>query len=259
MKSFQFSLLTLALASVTLFSGCDDDHDDPITGVSTVDLEFDNKVGTADLTLDTGTYTTAAGDQFKVNTFKYILSNFVLTKADGSTYAVPDSYFLLDQAIDATRHVALANVPAGDYNKVSFVVGVDSARNVSGAQQGALRTDNDMYWSWNSGYIYTKLEGTSPQSPQVGQALVYHIGGFKAPNSCIRTVALPLPSTLRVRTDHHPEVHVVADVLKMFSGPNPVRFATLSNTMGGPNAVKIADNYASPTGGMFTVSHVHGN
>ena len=54
-------------------------------------------------------------------------------------------------------------MPAGNYNSLSFLLGVDSMHNVSGAQTGALDPANDMFWTWNSGYVMAKMEGASPR------------------------------------------------------------------------------------------------
>ena len=251
----------LAAAGILTFglSSCDDDDvkpDVPPTGVGTVDLEMENVVGTQPLVLNVTQGTNANNETFKVTKFLYYVSNLKLTKTDGTVYAVPESYYLVNQADVTTHKIALKDIPAGDYNKISYIVGVDSARNVAGAQTGALDPANNMFWTWNSGYIYLKMEGTSAQSPT--GALTFHIGGFKSPNSAIRTVTLNTPANinLQVRNDHKPEVHIKADVMKMFSGVTPVRFADTYTVMGGPNVVPIANNYTS---GMFEIEHIHAN
>jgi len=43
-----------------------------------------------------------------------------------------------------------------------------------------------MFWTWNSGYIFFKLEGNSPVSTQPNGKIEYHIGGFQSPTSAIR-------------------------------------------------------------------------
>ena len=241
-------------------AGCKKDE---VAAPSTVSLEFEQTVGDDPLVLDTKTYTTPAGDQFKVNIFRQYISNIVFTKTDGSTYAVPESYYLLDAYISDSQHLTLNGVPEGDYKGITFTIGVDSTRNVSGAQKGALDPSNNMFWAWDTGYIYTKLEGTSPQARHAAGAteggLVFHIGGFKKPNNAIRTVSPAFPSgtTLLVRAGHNPEIHLNVDLLKMFSGPNTIRFSALSDIMSaGPNAVLVANNYAA---GMFSVEHIHAN
>jgi hypothetical protein len=251
-SSFFFTLL----AATSLLTSCEKNNAEPEAGVGTLELEMDHVVGSIPLTLNTTTYNTGLGDQFTVNTFRYYLSNIKLQKADGTEYVQPESYYLVNQADEASRHLTLTDVPVGDYTGLTFTIGVDSARNVSGVQQGAL-APSDMFWTWNSGYIYVKLEGTSPQARTGG--LVFHIGGFQSSNNTIRTVAPSLNGkSILVRKDHTPEVHFKVDVLKMFVGPNPVRFAELSNTMGGPNSVRVANNYSAPDG-MFRVDHIHAN
>lgn len=256
MKFLHALSLGLALFAATALTSCKDDADVvPAGTVGKLTLEFENVAGTSTLTLNSATpYQTAAGDQFTVTTFRYYISNIKLSKADGTEFAQPESYYLIDQEKAASKTFTIPNIPAGDYNKITFTIGVDSARNVAGAQTGAL-APGDMFWTWNSGYIYTKLEGRSAQSPSGG--ILFHIGGFKKPNNTIRTLSPAMGSnTIQIREARTPEVHLKADVLKMFTGPNTIRFASLSNTMGGPNSVLVADNQAA---GMFTLDHIHGN
>ncbi|MBO2010829.1 MbnP family protein [Hymenobacter negativus] len=264
MKRFSIPAFASSLALAALFlSGCSKEDEAVPATTGTVALEFDQMVGTAPLVLSTQTYTTTGGDQFRVSTFRQYISNIKLTRADGSQYTQPDSYHLLDAAVPESLEITLTDVPTGDYTGISFTIGVDSARNVSGAQKGALDPSNGMFWTWNSGYIYTKLEGYSPQAPKpAGVAeggLTFHVGGFKTPSNAIRTVSPAFPSgtKLLVRADHSPEIHLKADILKMFAGTTPVRFSSLSFIMSaGPNAVLVANNYAQ---GMFTVDHIHAN
>jgi hypothetical protein len=216
-----------------------------------VTLEFDHVVGANALSLDDQEYTNANGDQFKVSRFKYYLSNLILKKADGTEYKLPESYYLIDESVPSSKLVTIKNIPAGEYTNLTFTIGVDSTRNVSGAQTGALDPANGMFWSWNTGYVFVKLEGTSPQSQNGG--LVFHIGGFQKPNNTIRTVSPTLGGQkLRIMAGKAPQVHLKVDVLKMFEGVNTIKFAELSTTMGGANSVKVADNYVE----MFRVDHI---
>ncbi|MCB2377851.1 hypothetical protein LGH70_09680 [Hymenobacter sp. BT635] len=254
MKFLHSVFLGFILSAAASLTSCTDDKDvAPVAGQMTLQLE--HVAGSAPLTLNgTAPYKTAAGDDFTVTTFRYYISNIKLGKADGTEFVQPESYYLIDEAKADSKIFTIPNVPAGDYTKLTFTIGVDSARNVAGAQTGAL-APSDMFWKWDSGYIYTKLEGRSAQSPSGG--ILFHIGGFKKPNNTIRTVSPALgSSSIRVRNGSTPTVHLKADVLKMFTGPNTVRFATLSSTMGGPDAMLIADNQAA---GMFTVAHIQSN
>ena len=277
MQFFKTSALFLAATAALCLTGCKKDQDVAPTGVGTVAIEFENVVGGAPLDLgqSKAAYRTAAGDSFRVTKFLYYVSNINFTRSNGEKYAVPNTYFLVNEADAGTHSIKLSGIPAADYNSLTFTVGVDSLRNVSGAQTGALDPSNAMFWSWNSGYIFLKLEGNFVQpGTRTEGGLVFHIGGFRTPNNTIRTVTLPMmPSgtLLAVRSDHSPEVHVQADVLKMFDGTAANAVATpqitfndrptgrrIINTMGGPNSVLVANNYAR-AGGMFVVEHVHAN
>lgn len=267
MKQFFLSPSILATAFVLLtFSSCK--KDDPINQneKSSISFEFDNIAGSGDLVLNTTDYTNAAGETFKVTKFDYYVSNIELIKTDGTVYTVPqnDSYFLIKEDNAASQKFTISNIPVGDYNKVRFVIGVDSVRNTLDVSQRTGVLDPaagglGMYWSWNSGYIFVKLEGTSPVSTRPGNAFQYHIGGFggmTAPTiNNIRQTTLDFPtgSTARVRVGTLPEIHVLADVQKIFHGTTNISIAAAPVVMFTAASVNVANNYKN----MFFVDHVH--
>jgi len=55
-----------------------------------------------------------------------------------------------------------------------------------------------MFWTWNTGYIMFKIEGTSPQSKVVNNKLEYHIGGFRGHDNVLKYVTLPFPGNKAV-------------------------------------------------------------
>ena len=252
MRSFSNTIL-VALCCIVSFASCSkkDDPVNPQPGESSVRLEFFNNVGGSSLSLNDQWYTNAHGDSFKVSKFNYYISNIVLT-GSANRYAETESYHLLQASVPSSMSFNMAGVPTGTYSSITFTIGVDSLRNVSGAQTGALDPANAMFWTWNTGYIMLKLEGTSPRSTESGGALTFHAGGFTGTNSVVRTVTLPLPNTITVtNATSINHIHLVADVQALFSSPNQIDFATqASMQMPGADAKKFADNYAN----MFTVS-----
>lgn len=260
MKRFSISAFTGVLAfTILALTGCKKAQEVPAEQTGEFTLHLENTVGAAPLALNTGAYKNANGDDFTVSTLKYYISNVTLNKADKSTYAVPNSYFLVDQSVEYSGDLKMKDVPVGDYASITFTVGVDSARikagNFSG---GVLDANNNMYWDMNGPeFKNLVLEGGSVQARPRG--IVFHIAGYKhSTTNTIRTVTLPFPTgiSLLVRPDHSPEIHTQADVAKMFGGPNVINFATTNNIMGGTVAAKIADNIAT---GMFSVGHIHAN
>ena len=264
----QNSLVTLL--ALSLFAACTEDVVEAINPAAknTVTLEFDNRVGSKPMVLNTATYKNGSGEEFTVTTFNYFVSNVALTKSDGSVVKFPDEYFLVRQADAKTLTADLPNVPAGDYKNVSFTVGVDSSRSVAdvslrkGVLDVASYGDDGMYWSWNSGYIFLKLEGTSPVVPvrTDGRKLFQiHVGGFggmtsKMANN-LRSVSLPLTSPATVRGNVAPEVHFFVDAMTIFDGKAPIKLAQTNSIHNPTLAAPVADNYA----GMFSVDHVHNN
>lgn len=258
------ALCSLLLASsAAVFVGCQKADDPlvapPVTTPGEVDLQFTNVVGTKPLNLDGTAYATPAGETFTVSTLEYYVTNIKLTRSDGTEYAAPNLYFLVDQRKPASQHLALTGVPAGTYTRLSFVLGVDAATTQADPLQltGALNPANNMYWTWNTGHIFMKMEGTvtsaSPAYP-----LTCHIGGYAAPYDAIVTVALPLPSsTLTVNGDHTPTLFVQADVLKLFDGVNHITLSQYSNAMRpGAEALRVAQNYQA---GMFSITKAQAN
>ncbi|RDC58378.1 hypothetical protein DU508_01995 [Pedobacter chinensis] len=255
MKLSQYFLAFLC--PIILFTSCKK-SDDEITAdaKSSFTIEFEHQVNGVPLVLNNATYKNAKGEDFKISIFKYYVSNIKLTKADGTTYLLPESYFLIDESKNTSKIITLNNVPTGDYTKIEYTIGVDYARNFAGAQTGALDPVNGMFWTWNSGYIFVKLEGTSPQSTAANNALTFHIGGVVDPNNTIRNFSTEINAAnpLRIRTDGKPNMHFIVNAAALFTGKTDISFSTLNFTMGGANSVIVADNYAK---GLFRLDHIH--
>lgn len=197
-------------------------------------------------------YINANNDTFSVTTFKYYISNIKLKRTNGSFYVVPETYFLINAADTLnTCKLTLKNIPQDNYVAMDFIIGVDSTRNCSGAQTGALSPLNDMFWSWNQGYIFFKFEGFTSSAPNFGiHNVTYHIGGFLSPYNLIRWASVPFTSGgLTVDADHVSKIYMKANLLEAFRSQNIIDFATTNAITAGPGAKQIANNYTT----MFSV------
>ena len=270
MKLAYSGILALVFIAFT-FSNCKKD-DGELKGTGDVVIEMDNHAGD-DVLVFGQQYVTAAGDTVRFSTFNYFVSNFILVKDDGTEYRVPkDScYFLCKHEDTESRELVLRNIPAGDYKSVKFTIGVDSLKSVSpiGERGGVLDPTgaaSGMYWSWNSGYIFVKVEGTSPQAPLdpgTGErTLQYHtglFGGKDSPtlNNLKQVTITSTGENARVRDGHTgeeaPMFHLYVDVLEMFTTPNTFKVSDVPTSHAGPFSKSVADNYAD----MFTLDHVH--
>jgi len=264
MKKIQFTLAFLLGLTISIISSCK--KDDPIIDFpvipnptnGTVELRLEHIFGSEDVLFALNSvdyYVTALGDSVKFNTFKYYISNIELLKADGSTYKQPESYFLVDASDEVTNKIEIPNVPPADYTGVKFLLGVDSTRNVSGAQDGALSPANGMFWTWNSGYIFNKAEGTSPQISGMGNSFTLHVGGFTGVNNALQTKTISFNGEkLTVNGTREAEIHLAVDVKEYFSAENPIQLATTNMLMmPGATARQISENYRN----MFSFEHLH--
>ncbi len=218
-----------------------------------LEIHIGNVVNGAPLSLSTATYVSASNDTFSVDIFKYYISNVKLVSVSGHTYTEAESYYFVNQADPNTLHLMVKKIPSEQYASINFLIGVDSVRNFSGAQSGALDPINDMFWDWNTGYIMAKMEGHSPQSTQLTKKLVYHIGGYGGKFKGIRQVSLSFPNNAIVTKNHTPILSLQADLYKWFISPNFSDFNTASVITGiGNESSAMADNYAT----MFSVISV---
>lgn len=246
------ALLLLSISAVAV--SCKKKKDpEPVTPTVTsaeVHMNFKNYAGNDALQLNSGTYTTAQGESITISKFNYYISNIKLTATDGSVYTEPESYHLMQQEKLGSLHFHLEEVPLKTYNKVTFMVGVDEARNTSGAQTGDLDPVNGMFWTWNTGYIMAKMEGTSPQSTDTtNHSYKLHIGGFKGDYNAVKEVTLTFPTPVTLAAGSSGELVIKADALKWFA-PSAIKLSEGSEIMiPSARSKSIADNYAQ----MFTL------
>ncbi|MCZ8022576.1 MAG: hypothetical protein O9302_12980 [Cyclobacteriaceae bacterium] len=256
------------LFSAFVFIQCTEDE---VTSTEngTLKLEFDNVVGTSNLQLNTSNFAfeNALGEDFKVTWLSYYISEVRLKKEDGTYFVDPvafdgsKGFYLIDEA-DAESHVIeLKDVPPGSYTEVTFKIGVDASQMTQGAQTGPLDPSIGLFWSWNSGYIFFAMEGASPVSTAEGNALVYHVGGYKtldgSPNlvNNIKEITLTFNGDNPiVDADEDPQVHIIMDLKKFFNGPaGNISFASNSVRHSPASCVDVAQNMAA----AFNVDHIH--
>ncbi|MEN5379233.1 MbnP family protein [Sphingobacterium kitahiroshimense] len=237
-------------------------------------IEFDNIMGEETLSFEPRVYKNAKGESFRIKLLQYFISNIKLYKADGSSYTVPqdDSYFLVNAA-DRTTRFTKVKVPEGNYEKVEFVIGVDSLRNTMPVEKrtGVLSFNPEeghegggMYWGWNSGYIFFKMEGycdlisdNQQGDPTGNKQFKYHIGGFGGYNAPtlnnIKTITVDLKTagTAQVREGLRSNVHLFVDIMKIFNGPHTFSIVEHPNVMFSEYSVNIANNFPH----FFTHDH----
>ncbi|MGH1339357.1 MAG: MbnP family protein [Aureispira sp.] len=131
-----------------------------------------------------------SSQQITISRLRFYIGVIELWQDQQQVYTFPATYYLVD--LEAPNSLNLPfNLPKGiTYNHLKLHIGVDSLTNAQGVQGGALDPMQGMYWTWQSGYINFKLEGTSTHCMSRGQEFQFHIGGFKRPYYPLQELSL---------------------------------------------------------------------
>lgn len=221
----------------------------PVTGfiirpTRSLTLQFKHKMGNRELQLFNESYINPFGEPVIITRFKYYLSHLTITGADQKETVLSAKTFLIDESEPASKTLVFATSVTAPQS-LSFVIGVDSILNVSGVQTGSLDPLHGMFWTWNSGYIFAKLEGKSDSSHAPAHLVNWDVGGFKAPANASRKI------TLDLSTATGPVITIEADLLKWFSGMHSIHIAQAPLChLPGTMAMQLADNYSR----MFSIA-----
>jgi hypothetical protein len=234
---YKMGILTFfVLMPIFLFSQKSSSH---------VTLELNHFVGDKKLVLDDSTYVNSMNQSFTISKFTYYIGQLKFNHLDGSSFFMDDYYLISeDEEKIASKSISFNSIPEGEYQSIEFILGVDSARNCSGAQSGALDPINAMFWTWNTGYIFLKLEGKSKFSSAPGTMLEYHIGGFKKEDNCIRNVKIPFNQSVKIGKNNSVKIQLKVDITEILNSPTTIDFSKIPVVNNPINATVIADNYA---------------
>ena len=185
------------------------------------------------------TYTNALGEKFSIDKCLFYLSNFALQSSSGKWYPIRDSYFLVN-ILDSSSLQIRFPINFTDIVNIRFLLGIDSAKNVNGIQSGVLDPARGMFWTWNTGYVMAKMEGTSAVSTMPVKKFTYHVGGFAGEQNVTKLIQLAID---KKSTEQH-RILLQADLLRWFNGASPLSIAANPVChVPGKLANQIANNY----------------
>ncbi len=243
MKNIAIQSLALLLAAFASLTSCQKDKED----FYNLELEIDYKVGSADFSYDQ--VYTINGIAVKFSLFQVYLSGLKVEDHDGNHKHFEEKYLLV-KPTQKDYMLGSINKAFGDHvHDLKFNVGIDAATNSQTTETFTSRNANDplaaqnpaMHWSWNSGYIFIKIEGEvdtdGDGSPDT--AAQWHVGL----NEMLRPVSIEAHSDMK-KGDNH--IHLKLDVAKVFTGIDmTTEISTHSMGANKPIAVKVADNIAT--------------
>ncbi|TNE52875.1 MAG: hypothetical protein EP338_13890 [Bacteroidetes bacterium] len=127
-------------------------------------------------------------DSMRFEQLRFYVSGIHFTKEGKTVYQFPKKHYLLDYSDQNSTRIPF-DVPMY-FDSLHFQLGIDSLTNVSGAFGEDLDPTNGMYWTWQSGYINFKLEGSCSESPARNNQFQFHIGGYQYPYNTLRSISL---------------------------------------------------------------------
>ncbi len=206
----------------------------------TISIKFQNSANGKEIVLNDSMYSNVFGEKYRVSKLKYYVSNIHFITGSKKKQAI--NVFLINAA--SPEPIILPR-PSTQITGVEFLLGVDSSLNCTGAQSGALDPLNDMFWTWNSGYIMFKLEGCSDSSKADQHRIEQHIGGYAGDHKTMRLINIPF-------TDLSDEIIIRLDLDQYWNGINKIKTAEMPViTTPGTLAVRAANNFP----GMFSIKN----
>jgi hypothetical protein len=127
-------------------------------------------------------------DTIRFDVMRFYISSVSFYQNEKKVFSELNSFHL----IDAENNLkTIIDIPANlSFDQIKFNLGIDSITNNSGAMGGDLDPTKGMYWTWQSGYINFKLEGTTSLNSDRNHPFEFHLGGYAFPNNSLRQVSL---------------------------------------------------------------------
>ena len=241
LNSLALTLLAIALFSISSCNKTSDTTPINTAQPGAVTIKFDHvwAMMESPFSLNTTLVHPMSFDTLTFTKFRYYVSNFKLKSSDGTWWSEPNSYHIID--LEASTQINLSDIPAGNYTEMEYVMGIDSARNVSGAQDGVLSVTEGMFWNWNSGYIMLKAEGTAPNA--ASNLFQFHLGGFTGANNIVMTKNTNFNGgVLAIASDKSPRITLKANPAKLWHSSPSVSVKNIIH-MPGAEAKTMADNF----------------
>ncbi len=133
-------------------------------------------------------YSLNSNDSVEISSLKFYLSNIVLLRDHEAIWKEANSFHLIDAEVKGSTQLELIVKSGVRYDELSFNLGIDSLTNVSGVMGADLDPSNNMYWTWQSGYINFKLEGRSNVCLTRKNEFKFHLGGYQFPYNSLQRV-----------------------------------------------------------------------
>lgn len=151
-------------------------------------LKFDFFLREQKLELNKAYFIEGLNDSVSISSFKCYISNICITTTKRKLVTLEKKHHLLN--LENTTTLILPINTKFPATAITFDIGIDSITNSKALLSGDLDPMNGMYWTWQSGFINWKIEGSSPHLTTRNHHFQYHIGGFSAPFNSLQHLTL---------------------------------------------------------------------
>lgn len=178
------------------------------------------------LVFDSLTNLNAAGQELSVTRLDFLLSDFRLARESSGWLNLTNAVAFISMREGRTGF-QLNNIPAGNYQKIQFRVGLEPELNHKNPAAYSARhplnpEENGLHWSWMGGYVFLALEGNWEQPDGCIGGYSYHLATDR------QLMSVELPVSLQVTADC--ELVLALDVARILDGANRIEFNTKTSS-----------------------------
>ncbi len=139
MKPYRFLFIIILLCTL---NACNNSDEIEEVKSSELFIQLNHEWNGTGIDFDELKYLNANLDGLSISKFRYLISNIVLHKPDGSS--VQFSGYMLVDLNKEPMSISIPNVPFDNYSKFSFTFGFNEAENIDGAYNDL----NAASWNW---------------------------------------------------------------------------------------------------------------
>jgi hypothetical protein len=246
---FALSIVTLVLLSSCKDKSPEDTIKEEVTMPAKVSIRFKPMWHDQDFVMQ-NVYFDDFGNRIRIDKFMHYISFITLRKDDGTDVVLKDFHlanFYNDNSFEF-------EVPAGNYNKLKFGIGIPEEYNkdqdpaqYASSNPLSVAGSQGMFWTWNTGYIFVKFEGMADTTGTEGAELLHPVAIHIGDDPLYRRYGTPEMDIAVVKgqtTDLTVKIHV--DQILSTGGASDIDFATDAITHTSNNlvlATTFMDNY----------------
>ena len=209
--------LLLIIAITFLFASCDKEK-----AIATdITIKFTHTVDGSDLITNSMIYTNEAGENYDVQTLKYLISDITLHAENGSSIQLDEVHFI-NIFDESTFSFTYNDVPNNNYTSISYRMGLDTTNNISNLY---VNENYHAAMAWpdmmGGGYHYMKLEGDFNDSLS---GYGTHTGGTMGMDYSFNNID---DISLIVTDDlGNVDVNINMEISNWYQTPNQIEFST---------------------------------